>query len=405
MKVLQINSVCGYGSTGRICTDLYKILRRQGHDCTIAYGRGEALESIETIKIGTRKDNYFHVAYTRVFDRHGFSSKKSTIKFIEQIKEINPDIIHLHNLHGYYLNMPELVRGLNDLNKPIIWTLYDCWSFTGHCSHFDYVQCHKWVTGCFECPEKGNYPKSIFLDSSRKNYQDKRELFNSIQNLTLVVPSKWLESKVKLSFLREKNIRVLPNGIDLNVFYPRENKFKQEKSIESKTIILGVASIWTERKGLSFFAKLAKDLPANYQIVLVGVTEKQKKALPENIMSISRTDSVDTLAEIYTAADVFINPTLEETQGLTNIEALACGTPVITFNTGGAPESVDEFTGIVIERANYKELYEAITGFDARAYLKENCLEKANLYDVSKLYQRYINLYDEKFNKEGLAHE
>ena len=295
MKVLQINSVCGIGSTGRIATDIHQILVEQGHESVIAYGRGEAKNCDSTIRIGNSFDNYIHVAKTRMFDRHGFGSKKATIEFVEKVKTLDPDIIHLHNIHGYYLNIEILFNYLKEANKPVVWTLHDCWPFTGHCAYYDYVGCEKWKTECYNCPERKAYPSSLILDNSKDNYFKKKEVFTGVKNLLMVTPSQWLVNEVKKSFLKEYNVKVLNNGIDLNVFKPKVGDFRNKFNIGDKFVILGVASMWDRRKGLKYFIDLSTKISENEVIVLVGLTEKQLNKIPKNIIGITRTNNVRKL--------------------------------------------------------------------------------------------------------------
>ncbi|MGV8983506.1 glycosyltransferase [Clostridium sp.] len=393
MKVLQINSICGVGSTGRIATDLYKVLEEQGHECVIAYGRGTSPDGIKAIKIGAKIDNYFHVVKTRFIDKHGFASIQATKKFIKKVKKYDPDIIHLHNIHGYYINIELLFEYLIESNKPVVWTLHDCWSFTGHCANFDYVGCEKWKMGCYNCPQNKIYPTSLLMDNSKWNYQKKKELFASLNNITIVTPSKWLGNLVKQSFLGKYPAKVINNGIDLKVFKPTESDFRQRHNLKNKYIILGVASQWNIRKGLKYFIELEGNLDEAYKIVLVGVTEKQKKKLPKNIITIIRTNNVKELVEIYSVADVFVNPTLEDNFPTTNLEALACGTPVITFKTGGSTESIDTDTGIVVVNKTINDLIKAIDSLKKRD-LTDNCVKKAlKKYEKNYCYQKYIVLY------------
>jgi len=397
MKVLQINSVCGHGSTGRIATDIYKVLEEQGHECLIAYGREIAPKGIKAIRIGTKFDNYVHVMKTRLLDKHGFSSKKATLEFIEKVKEYNPDIIHLHNIHGYYINIEILFYYLKEANKPVVWTLHDCWSFTGHCAYFDYIGCEKWKTGCESCPQKNKYPKSLFIDNSKFNYERKKELFTGIKNMTIVTPSRWLANLVKESFLKEYELKVIYNGIDLNVFSPKDKDiFRKKYSLENKFIILGVANIWDERKGLKYFFELSKLIDNNDVIVLVGLNNEQLKNLPSNIIGIKRTNSVEELAEIYSAADVFANPTLEDNFPTVNLEALACRTPVITFNTGGSAESIDESSGVVVEKGNVKEMIETINIIKVNKIDSNCCISRAKKFDKKDRFEEYIKLYTMK---------
>jgi putative colanic acid biosynthesis glycosyltransferase len=393
VKVLQINSVCGVGSTGRIATDLYKILEEQGHECVIAYGRGNAPKEIKTIKIGTDIDNYIHVAKTRFTDKHGFGSIKATKEFISKVKQYDPDIIHLHNIHGYYINIEILFEYLKDANKPVVWTLHDCWTFTGHCAHFDYVGCDNWKEGCSSCPQKKEYPASVLINSSKWNYQKKKELFTTVKNMTIVTPSEWLKRFVEKSFLGDYDIKVINNGIDVERFKPTESDFRKKYNLQDKFIILGVSNVWIQRKGYEYFIKLSKNIQSEEVIVLVGVTEKQKRSLPNNIIGITKTNSIEELAEIYSAADVFVNLTLEEVMGLVNVEALACGTPVITFKTGGSVECVDQKCGIIVKKGDIQELITAIKILKVVNFSLEDCIKRSKLYNKNDRYNGYIKLY------------
>jgi glycosyltransferase involved in cell wall biosynthesis len=402
MKVLQINSVCGIGSTGRIATDIHNILIEQGHESYIAYGRDLPKNCNSVIRIGTKIDNYTHVAKTRLFDKHGFGSKWATIEFIKKIKEFDPDIIHLHNIHGYYIHVDILFNYLKEANKPVIWTLHDCWAFTGHCAYFDYIGCKKWQIGCNSCPEKNAYPSSIILDNSNKNFKIKKKLFTGVDNLTIVTPSQWLANLVDKSFLNEYAIKVINNGIDLSKFRPFSRDFRSKYKLKDKFIILGVANVWDRRKGLRYFVELAEKLSKDEVIVLVGLTEKQINQIPKNVIGIRRTNSVEELVDIYSTADLFVNATLEDNFPTTNIEALACGTPVITFNTGGSPESIDFNTGSIINKKNSNEIKNCITEFRKRDFnvLKYSTRKKVMIeFDREILINEYIKLYF-KISKE-----
>jgi len=389
VRVLQINSVCGIGSTGRIATDLHQVLIEHGHESYIAYGRGKPQNCENAVKIGTKYNTYHDVITTRLFDNHGFGSRKATIELIHKIDEINPDVIHLHNLHGYYINIEILFDYLKKINKRVIWTLHDCWPFTGHCSHFELVGCHKWKTGCYRCPQKSYYPSSYFLDNSQRNYERKKRAFTGLKNLTIVTPSKWLSELAKKSFLSEYDVLVINNGIDLNVFKPTQSDVRKKLGVENKFVILGVASVWGERKGFDCFLRLAEVLNDDQIIVLVGLTEKQISNLPANIIGISRTNNVTELSEIYSMADVFLNPTLEDNFPTVNLEALACGVPVLTFNTGGSAECIDEDVGKIT--SEHTLLTDILT---SRHYDRSKCREKALNYDKRNQYMRYIELYE-----------
>lgn len=397
MKVLQINSVCGTGSTGRIAKDIHDVLIRRGHESVIAYGRGGSPSYDNTIKIGYKLNNYFHLAATRLLDRHGFASSRASKVFLKQVAELNPDIIHLHNIHGYYMNIALLFEYIKQTNVPVVWTLHDCWPFTGHCAFFDYVNCNRWKTQCFDCPQKKEYPASVALDNSKRNYLRKKEIFPGVSRLTFVSPSTWLGHIATQSYLGAYPTEIIPNGIDLDRFKPIQSSFKQKHNIDNKFIILGVASVWDRRKGLKYFNQLAKEIGEDTAIVLVGLSDKQKDELTNGIIGITRTDNVQQLAEIYTAADVFLNPTLEDNFPTTNIEALACGTPVITFDTGGSPESIDEKCGVIVEKGSTHGLIEAINTVKRKrkAHYSNHCRARTEeRYNKDDRFNDYISLYD-----------
>lgn len=401
MKVLQINSVCGYGSTGRIVISLYNEVVNSGSECLIAYGRKEEPQGYNTYKIGNKLDNCMHVFKTRVFDKHGLGSRKPTLKLIEKIKQYNPDIIHLHNIHGYYLNILVLFDFFKEYGKPIVWTLHDCWAFTGHCSHFTKAKCDKWKINCKNCVEKKSYPKSMILDNSENNYIIKKNLFRNLQQLTLITPSQWLANLLRESFLKEYDIQVINNGINLEVFKFNENNFKITNNIEDKYMILGVASQWNERKGLLYFEYINRKLDNRFKIVLVGLTEEQKNNLPEGIIGITRTNNVQELVEIYSAADVFVNPTLEDNFPTTNLEAMACGTPVITFDTGGSGESITPLTGFVVGYGDIESIISILDSLEFKKIKSKDCEERAKLYSDKLKFKDYIKLYDDLLKDKG----
>ncbi len=351
MKVLMINSVCGIRSTGRICTDLADALTAQGHEVKIAYGRETVPEKSRkyAVRIGSNTDNKLHGLRSRLFDDTGFGSKRATKRFIEWVKSYDPDVVHLHNIHGYYINIELLFRYLAEAEKPVIWTLHDCWSFTGHCAYFDYAECDRWKTGCHNCPQKKEYPSSMLADRSKKNWEAKKKLFTAVKDMVFVTPSEWLAEILGQSYFGKYPVKVINNDIDLSVFRPTEGDFREKNGLTGKKMLLGVASVWDRRKGLKDYIKLSEKLDDNYRIVLVGLSEEQIKQLPENVMGFSRTNNTKELAEIYTAADYFLNLTYEDNYPTVNLEAQACGTPVISYRTGGSTESAVRF-GTVVEK-------------------------------------------------------
>lgn len=402
-KLLQINSVVNFGSTGRIAEEIGQTAIAAGWKSFIAYGRNDRPSQSELIKIGNDWDIKMHGFQTRMFDRHGLASKSATKELIGKIKVISPDIIHLHNIHGYYINIEILFNYLRNTSIPIIWTFHDCWPITGHCSHFTFVGCEKWKTQCYNCPQKTGYPASYFIDRSKKNYNLKKELFNSLSNLTLVPVSQWLSGILKESFLQNYPIKVINNGVNTEVFRPSEvSDFRNKHGLIDKFVLIGVATSWGERKGLNDFIELSKLLDSDFQIVLVGLTKKQIDQLPDNILGIERTESVDALADIYATSDAFINPTYEDTFPTTNLESQACGTPVITYKTGGSPEAIDESTGIVVEQGNINKLVEAINLIkeNGKQYYSDACVNRAQrLYKKEDRYKEYIDLYEELIGK------
>lgn len=394
MKVLQINTVCGILSTGRICTDLAEVLESQGHECKIAYGRMSVPEKYQkyAIKIGNAFTNKIDAGMSRIFDNSGLNSTIPTLQLVKKIKTFAPDIIHLHNIHGSYINIKILFRFLKKYNKPVVWTLHDCWTYTGHCAHFTTIGCQKWKTQCFNCPNKRSYPKSLFLDQSKRNYTLKKELFTSLENVTIITPSQWLADVTNQSFMGKYKIIPIPNGVDLDVFKPTAGFFRKKYGLEEKKIILGVASAWSKNKGFDEFVALSQSLDEDYKVVMVGVKEELAFALPKNILTISRTHDAKELAEIYTAADVFLNPSKQETMGLTTVEAMACGTPVVTSNLTAVPEVVDEDAGIVCDNLGIDTIKSAI--FEALNRNYPSTRKGAERYEKSSQYQKYLSVYE-----------
>ncbi|MDR3668330.1 MAG: glycosyltransferase [Ignavibacteriaceae bacterium] len=397
MKVLQINSTLNSGSTGRIAEGIGITVIKNGGESYFAYGRSVNPGKSQIIKIGNKWDQFNHVLQTRLFDTNGFHSKTATITFIKQIQQINPDIIHLHNLHGYYLDITVLFHFLKDWKKPIVWTLHDCWSFTGHCCYYERVNCIKWKTECHHCPLKSIYPQSYFFDNSKSNFQKKKALFTTTHNLQLVTVSKWLENQVKDSFMQALPVQTFYNGVDLSVFKPSDSlKFKKEKGLEGKQIILGVANIWSDGKGLDSFIELSKIIKKNQVIILIGTAKKFNKHLPCNIIGIERTNSIEELAKFYNLADVFVNLSIAETFGMVTAEAMACGIPSVVYKTSAMPELITKDVGYIVPLNNYKLLFDRINSIleNGKSGYLVNCRNRAEeLFDQDKQFEKYISLY------------
>lgn len=397
MKVLFVNTVCGQGSTGNIVTGLVRILNADGHRGKVAFGFGEAkkVKTDEAYKTVSHNEYYLHNLWTRITDREGLFSRKKTEKLVAEIEKYDPDIIHLHNLHGHYLHYEVLFDYLKKCGKPVVWTLHDCWTLTGHCTYFDIAGCSKWKTECCKCPQLKQYPAcNTRFGYVTGNYRRKKKAFCGVENLTIVTPSQWLGDLVKQSFLKDYPVQVINNGIDLSVFKPKESDFRKKCNYEDKFILLGVAFDWGIRKGLDVFTELAKRLDNKYQIVLVGTNDKIDKQLPDNIISIHRTHDQAELAEIYSTADLFVNPTREENYPTVNMEAVACGTPVLTFCTGGSPEILDETCGSVVPCDDIDALEREIHRIaKERPFTKADCLKRAQHFDMNARFGEYIELY------------
>lgn len=403
MKIAELN-MFSYGSTGKIMLQIADTARKYGHTVktysTVPFDKKERSTADlpqDHFVWGSETENKIHYYLGSTFGTNGCYSKSGTSKLIRDLKKFDPDIIHLHNLHKFCINLPMLFRYIKSNNIRVIWTLHDCWAFTGHCPYFTMSGCDKWKTGCFNCPQLSIYPKSR-IDNTRYMYYKKSRWFTGVKNMTVVTPSKWLAELVKQSFLKEYPVKVINNGIDLSVFRPRQSDFKRSYNIpKNKYIVLGVAFGWGERKGLDVFCELANRLDrAKYQIVLVGTNDETDTLLPENIISVHKTQNQIGLAEIYTAADLFVNPTREENYPTVNMEAIACGTPVLTFKTGGSPEIIGENTGSVVLCDDIDALEsEIIRICTTSPYSADNCTEYAKTFDMNEKFEEYVKLYED----------
>ena len=391
-RLLQIDSCLNMLSTGRITESIGDLAIQKGWDAYIIHGARYVRSGscMHTIQAESKLGEYLHYAEGLFLDNHGLASRNSTKQIIERIKEIKPDVVQLHCIHGYYINYKLLFEYLNTTKIPVVWTFHDCWAITGHCAHPVVVNCERWKNeGCHDCPSKGRYPKSFF-DYSRRNYDLKKSLFSANNNIHIVAVSEWLAGFVQESFLSDKDIRVINNGVDINTFRPCAEKSQE------KCKIIGVASAWGKGKGLYDFYKIREILPEEkYKITLVGLTEQQIKELPKGITGITRTNSVEELAKLYSEANVLVNPTYADSFPSVNMESLACGTPVITYNTGGSPEIIDNKTGVVVEQGDVDGLIKAIKQMKDTSLSSADCRERAvEEYDKNKRFADYVNLYE-----------
>lgn len=402
--VLQINVSINYGAHGKIAEAIGRVAMTKGWRSVIAYGRQYNSSENELIRIGNSFSVKEHALESRLLDNHGLASRRATKHFIAAIKQLRPDVIHLHNIHGYYLNYKYLFGFLASQKIPVLWTLHDCWPFTGHCAYFDFAQCDLWRTGCHApCPCKNNYPCSLLIDRSRKNYSIKKALFSSMNNLTLVPVSNWLGDIVKHSFLKDHPMQVIHNGIDVETFCPYSDldELRNKYQLQGKHVCLGVANEWVVRKGLKDFLAIRRELPSDYAIVLVGVSPQQKKELPNGIVGITRTQNQKELAQIYSMADVFLNLTYEDNYPTTNLEAMACGTPVLTYNTGGSPESVGKDTGWIVEKGRIQDVVECVKVNSIKnEVMSQKCRNKAkSFFDKNFCFDKYVELYETLLHK------
>lgn len=396
MRIVEINS-CNFGSTGNIMLQIAEAARKIGHEVITCCpkSRDNMKKKVgNQILIGNRVSRNIHLILAKWTGLNGCFSMISTLRFLKKIDKYNPELIHLHNLHNCYINLSLLFQYIKKKKIKVIWTLHDCWAFTGQCPCFTMAKCNKWKTGCYECPSFREYPHSR-VDRTKTMWKLKKKWFTGVEDLTIVTPSQWLADLVKLSYLKEYPVKVINNGIDLEVFKPTKSGFRQSYGLEGKFVLLGVAFGWGKRKGLDVFIKLAEMLDKRFQIVLVGTDDLVDKQLLDNIISIHRTQNQQKLAEIYSAADVFVNPTREENFPTVNMEAIACGTPVITFRTGGSPEMLDETCGSVVECDDADAMErEIIRICEQTPYSQKACLIKAKEFTKDNRFKEYVELYE-----------
>ncbi len=407
-KLLQINPVVRTNtSTGRIMQEIGELAMANGWESYIAYSYGrDGIKPCKSklIPVGDKWDVMMHGLATRFLDRHGLASKKATQRFVRQIEEINPDIIHIHNIHGYFLHYPTLFEYLKNCGKHVVWTIHDCWLYTGHCYYYSFAGCNKWQTGCGNCPQQRKFPASWFIDRSAQNFRDKQQAFNSIPHgrMTIVPVSQWMRGEMAHSFLSDADFHVIHNGINTEVFDIQEtDAIRQKYNLGSKRILLGLASIWSQEKGLDDLIEMASMLHDDEQMVLVGVDAKTMRRLPANITGITRTENIRQLAELYSAAAVFLNPTYQDNFPTVNMEAIACGTPVVTYLTGGSVETITAETGIVVPQGDVRKMLEAARDIieKGKSHYQTVCRAYAlSHFRKEDRYAEYLELYDKVLN-------
>ena len=406
-RLLQINPVLRTNtSTGRIMQEIGELAISAGWESYVAYSRGRDGVSLPCksvkVPVGSRLSVAWHGLLTRLFDMHGEGSVLATRRFVRQIERLDPDVIHIHNVHGYFLNYRILLEYLSRCGKPVVWTVHDSWMYTGHCYYYTAAGCFRWQTKCHDCPQRGEFPRSWFLDRSSRSFESKARAFTSIPKdlLTVVPVSSWLREDMGLSFMKDCRFRIIRNGIDTAVFRPCPGTGVRERfGLGERHVILGVASIWSREKGLDDFAALCPMIDDSSElIVLVGVKDEQKALLPPNAVCIGRTSDVHQLAALYSEAVAFLNPTWQDNYPTVNLEAIACGTPVVTYRTGGSPESVTPRTGKVVERGDVKGLLAAAREYESadREELRRRCREYAVAnFRKEDRYSEYLKLYED----------
>ena len=409
-KIFHISGAINFGAPGRIVEQIGLLSQKNGYECLVAHStRNENPSQLRHYAMTTRWQEVVHALGAKFLDLHGLLSTAQTRELVERIKDYQPDIIHLHNIHGYFCNFKVLFEYLDSVDTPVVWTMHDCWPFTGRCFHFIGVECDKWKTGCYDCKAEPGYTVSKYYDRSKELYALKKRLFSSVKNLTLVPVSDWQAAFLKDSFLKDCNVHTIHNGVDIEKFRPMNgNRLRDKHKLDGKFVILGVASPWNTRKGLDDFYRLRTMLSDEFAIVMVGLTPKQIEKLPDGIIGIARTESQQELAEYYSMADVFVNLTYLDTFPTTNLEALACGTPVVTYRTGGSPEAICDTacekvekagaeyypTGMVVEQGDVEGMIRCVRELKSRPISAAVCRQRAEvLFDKDKCFEEYIRLY------------
>lgn len=408
MKILRITTEINRSSIGRTTEQIGKLVLAEGWESYIAWGRSDGKSESKKIHIGSKTSVFIHGLLTRLFDLHGYGSYFATKRFVNQLQKIKPDIIHLHDIHGYYINIKVLFKYLKKSKIPVVWSHHDCWAFTGHCGFYSSVNCDKWKTECHHCPLYKDYPESFFVDNSRKNYRLKKNLFTSLDRLYNVGVSEWISKELKESFFNKYPIITICNGIDTDVFIPRQDcstEIREKYGLGNGNILLGVATAWSERKGLSDYYRLRKQLSNDYSIVLVGVPQSLQETLPDGIIGIQRTDSIEELCKLYSAASIVLNLASAESFGKTTPEGLSCGVPSIVYNCTASPDLVDEKTGIVVEKGDIEGIIKAINTIMTwdKEITIQKCRERASeLYSIKNNWPKYIDLYKQILDKKDL---
>lgn len=395
MKILQINAVYGFRSTGIIIKDIAIALKKEGHEAYFAYQTANERPENGYL-IGNKFVWKWHALYSRVFGRQAYASKSSTKKLLKWIDTVQPDVVHLHNLHSNYINLNLLCDYLVEKNIATVITLHDCWYFTGKCSHYVAVGCDKWQKSCGNCPRLKQEQASLFFDNTSKVLKDKIKHLNSIPNLTIVGCSHWITEELKKSHLKPNKIEVIYNGVDTKIFTPHKSDFRDKNSIGNQFLIMGMADKWCTDKNKEIVQQIIQN-NLDSKIVIVGCKESQKEEFKNvrNVIALGYITDRKELSDIYAASDVFVNLTHADTLPTVNMESICCGTPVITFDCCGSPELVDGDSGYIIKENDSRALLERLDMLRNKA-LQFNVLEKQKKFDKDTCYQRYLDIYKNK---------
>ncbi|MBQ0099341.1 MAG: glycosyltransferase [Firmicutes bacterium] len=397
MRVLQINAVCGNGSTGLIVKDIASQVEKNGDEAFVAFQNGQASKNFYVFN--NKFDEKLHALYTRIFGKQGYASKRETKKFLKWVSEIKPDIVHLHNLHGNYINLPMLLNYLSKNDIATVVTLHDCWFFTGKCTHYVEYKCDRWQESCGKCPQKHANINSIFFDKSSKVLFDREKLFVSIPRLKIVGCSKWIAEECKKSKLKNCDITYIHNGVDTSIFKPTNNEFRKKNNLEDKFVVLGFANKWGQERNREAVLYIISTLKEDERIVLVGCDNKMMDNFSkfDNVICVGFIKDRNELADIYSSCDVFLNLTHADTLPTVNMESICSGTPVITYDVCGSPELVDSGSGFVVPENDYIAIVEAKNFIKFKNFNIE--IEKYHeKFSKTNNYLKYIDVYKELLN-------
>lgn len=392
MKVLLLDVNCKYSSTGKLVYDLYTQLKGDGHVAAIAYGRGPKVDEENIYRFAPQWEVYLHALLTRITGYTGCFSPIATHRLKKFIEEFQPDVVHLHDMHGYFVNIIPLIIFLKQKNIKTIWTFHCEFMYTGKCGHA--YECEKWKEQCDDCPHLRDYPQSLLFDKTTKMFKQKRNVFEDFNNLLIISPSDWLASRIKQSFLKERRVVTIHNGIDTNIFYRRDARnLKIMHGIGNEKIVLAVApNLLSENKGGESVLAVAHNMRAeNVKFVLVGITQGERE-YEKNIIPVGLIRDQELLAQYYSMADVFVICSKRENYPTTCVEARACGLPIVGFDVGGVAETAEESRGFFVRYGDLEGIQKGIEYFLNKKLEEESAGSKA-VYARETMYQKHLEIY------------